>query len=135
MTTSGKHDPSLAQELEEERARLIEEAGKRGPRKPKTNGRTLTPIKKGARSHGKSEYARGKDMTERNAGAHALPGLVVKRNERAHTHANAYYIYRESKVWRKSTKVYRGWDIVFGLWAPPVFFGPITKGSRSSTGY
>ena len=62
LITSGKSDPALTQELEKERTRLIEEAGKRGPRKPKTNGRTLTPIKKGARSHGKSEYARGKDM-------------------------------------------------------------------------
>ena len=57
----------------------MEEAEKRGPRKPKTNGRTLTPVKNGARSHGKSEYARGKAMMKKNAGAHTLPGIVVRR--------------------------------------------------------
>ena len=39
LITSGKSDPGLAQELEKERTRLSEEAGKRGPRKPKTNSR------------------------------------------------------------------------------------------------
>ena len=94
MITSGKHDPSLAQELEEERTRLIEEAGKRGPRKPKTNGRTLTPVKNGARSHGKSEYARGQDMMKMNVGAHALPDLVVRQNKRAHTRKRILYSQR-----------------------------------------
>ena len=79
LITSGKSDPGLAQELEKERARPVEEAGKRSPRKPKTNGRALTPDKNGARSHGKSEYARGKAMIQKNAGAHTLPGLVVRR--------------------------------------------------------
>ena len=78
LITSGKSDPELTQELEAERARPVEEAEKRGPRKPKTNGRTLAPTK-GACSHGKSEYARGKAMMKKNAGAHALQGLVVRR--------------------------------------------------------
>ena len=78
LITSGKSDPELTQELEAERTRPVEEAEKRGPRKPKTNGRTLAPTK-GACSHGKSEYARGKAMMKKNAGAHALPGLVVRR--------------------------------------------------------
>ena len=78
LITSGKSDPGLAQELEKERARLSAEAGKRGPRKPKTNRRTLTPTK-GDRSHGKSEYVHGKAMIKKKAGAHALPGLVVRR--------------------------------------------------------
>ena len=54
------------------------EAEKRGPRKPKTNGRTLTPTK-AIRPHGKSAYARGKDMLRKNISAYTLPGLVVRR--------------------------------------------------------
>ena len=124
--TSRKNDPSLAQELEKERTRPLEEAERRGPRKPKTNGRTLTPVKNGARSHGKSEYARGVAMMKKNAGAHTLPGLVVRRNKHTHTHTQTHIIFIGNlKSGEQSAKIYQG-DIVSGLWAPPVFFDPIT---------
>ena len=109
--TSRKNDPSLAQELEKERTRPLEEAERRGPRKPKTNGRTLTPVKNGARSHGKSEYARGVAMMKKNAGAHTLPGLVVRRNKHTHTHTHTqtHIIFIGNlKSGEQSAKIYQG---------------------------
>ena len=99
LITSGKSDPALTQELEKERTRLSEEAGKRGPRKPKTNGRTPTPTRKGTRSHGESEYVHGKAMMRMQAHTHC-PVSWCGKNNHTHTHTNAYYIDRESKVWR-----------------------------------
>ena len=97
MITSGKHDPSLAQELEEERTPLIEEAGKRGPSQAQDERTHAHANQEGCPLTREIRVRTRQGHDERNAGAHALPGLVVKGNESAHTRKRIL-IYRESKV-------------------------------------